>query len=247
MMSRNTLEKEIIQKFLGERHDSLVGVGVRHLPIKGNYALCIDKIKTSSEDPQPYVTAKSGNTIYRPLTFKEDIAARVHDFESKIELSEDERAELFKKSTETCSAIAYKPGTPRIKVIRLSDDLLSLGSTFNESYVKKDFDSLDGLGFFLDKSYPGGLRGSKTKSQFLFDPLFNALLEEDKALISAYCDIAQYVASPQRQDSPFDISLDYGPHEGLKPVKASSSGFSANWPMYSTHGFLQLVSKEKLE
>jgi hypothetical protein len=131
--------------------------------------------------------------IYRPLTFKENIKARVENYELLIdpktgrERSEEERLFLItERWLDSCTAIAYKARTTKFKLIPRSEQLIYILPDFSENYINVNYSSLVGVEFDNSK---GIYNNSLTKSQVLEHSGWMTAVEEDKELLKTYTNI----------------------------------------------------------
>ncbi|MBI2662429.1 hypothetical protein HYX11_03140 [Candidatus Woesearchaeota archaeon] len=153
--------------------------------------------------PRYYFFSGSLNSnTYRPLTFKENIQARVEAYES----GDYSLFGIVEDSLSSCTGIAYKKYTTQFKIITQSEHLITIDTRFEPSlshhgpfyepfYFLADYDAL--VGTELDSSF-GEYNINLTKSDVLEHPGWLALLEEDRSLLKTYCDIvfAEYRRRP---------------------------------------------------
>ena len=125
-----------------------------------------------------------GSIIYIPLTFKENIEARVNDYESHKPA--DERLRLFNTWLDSRCAIAYQIGTGKFKLDLQSSDLTALPPDFNQLFKTIDYSQINGQEF--DRS-EGKYNTRLTKDEVLNHPAWLALVEGDQRLLKKYCDI----------------------------------------------------------
>jgi hypothetical protein len=149
----------------------------------------------SDPDCHPrHIFRKDGSgTIYRPLTFKENIEARVEDYNTRnnpdgTARSEDERQQLFASGVwnDSCTGIAYKANSTKFKIIFPCEQLINIDSGFNSAFLPVDYDALQGIE--LDTTN-GIYRALLTKSKVLEHPAWLAAVEDDKVLLKEYADI----------------------------------------------------------
>ncbi|MCM2325481.1 MAG: hypothetical protein NDI94_03390 [Candidatus Woesearchaeota archaeon] len=87
-----------------------------------------------------------GVTMVRPLTFKETLQQIVIAYRSG-------NHSILDNSFDTCSAIAYKAWTKEVKIIPLSEELITLGQDHGLGHIVTNFDGLKGT--LLDR-HAGG-------------------------------------------------------------------------------------------
>ena len=134
--------------------------------------------------PHPIFTKDNGSTIYRPLTFKETIEARVHDYESNKDT--EERKRLFQRWNDSCTAVAYKKGTTTFKLVHQSKDLITIPEDFNAAFLPTTYDDIDGIEL---RSDCGKYNQHLTKDEVVHHPAWLTAVENDAALLRIYSDI----------------------------------------------------------
>ncbi len=158
------------------------------MDITTTYALGVQALRDSyarGECPtQPLFTESDGSTLVRPLTFKENIDARVNDYESNK--GKAERLRLFARWLNSSTAIAYKKSTGKFKIIPISSELVTIPQDFNEASISVGYDGL--VGTELDRS-AAKYNEPLTKDEVLAHPAWQAAVEGDVALLRAYRDI----------------------------------------------------------
>ena len=107
-----------------------------HLVEASTYGLALEKLQQEcsqdSNNAQPTIII-NGQTIYRPLTFAENLEARLQD------------NSLWNKWLESCTAIAYQAGTTKFKIIPLNFDLIDLDPQFKQLYLAIDYNNVNGI------------------------------------------------------------------------------------------------------
>ncbi|MDO8511288.1 MAG: hypothetical protein Q7S55_03920 [Nanoarchaeota archaeon] len=130
----------------------------------------------------PFITPY-GRT-YRPLTFKENIEARVHDYESNKD--SEERLRLFQRWNDSCTAIAYKKRTTKFKIVLNSQELITIPEDFNRDIITVNYDHTWGVE--LDRN-DATYNNLLTPAQVENHPAWLAALEGDSHLLKTYRDI----------------------------------------------------------
>ena len=149
----------------------------------------------------PKFVRDDGSEIYRPLTFKENIAARVEDYETELNLdgterSHDDRLRLFNRRWLTSSCgIAHKAKSSKFKIIPVCQELITIAQDFNLTYLPINYDSLTGTE--LDR-VNGKYDTLLTKPEVLNHPAWNAAVEGNSKLLKTYADIV----FAERPDDP---------------------------------------------
>ena len=151
--------------------------------VKGKDALQQESLRTNNQN-QPQYGLPNGSKVYRPLTFEENIRARVEDYHSH-KRDDPERLRLFNTWLDSCTGIAYKKGTRSCKLITQSPELINLPSGFNKPFVAVDYDSVQNQEFDLTQIATGR---NLAKSEILNHALWNYVVP-DKKLLEEHLDI----------------------------------------------------------
>ncbi len=142
-----------------------------------------------AEVPKQLLYDNNGEIIIRPLTFKENISARVEDFETLqnpdgTERTLDERLRLFDSWLDSCTGIAYSAEqTADFKIIPVCRELITIPSGFNKEYIGVNYNSLEGIAL---KRSQAKYNQSLTQSEVLEHHGWLAAVEEDKNLLQTY-------------------------------------------------------------
>lgn len=105
---------------------------------KGLHALQ-EACKKEPNSFHPTYVREDGSRIFRPLDLRENLAARLQD------------ESLFHEWLWTCTGIAYKGGTTRVKIIPKCKELMEICQGFNRPYLKIDYDKVQGWEFDSSK------------------------------------------------------------------------------------------------
>ena len=169
--------------------------------IEGNtYANAVhelrDSLRSNPSQAHPIFISSNG-AIFRPLTYKENIEARINDFETKKNPDDtlrtaDELQKLFKVYLDSCTGIAYKAGTTKFKINPICSELITIDKAFNETFKPIDYNSFQGVELdSADDVYNSLL----TKTQFLNHKGYKALYDSDANLMNAYWNIIHSLTS----------------------------------------------------
>ena len=151
------------------------------------YALGVEALRQShagGECPAQPLYVDGGRSIVRPLTFKENIEARVNDYERAK--PGDERLRLFQKWLDSCTGIAYKASTTQFKIIPICPELIGIDKDFNSDFLPVRYGSLAVPE--LDSSQ-GKYNELLTKDEVLAHRGWQEAVEGDTALLKTYRDI----------------------------------------------------------
>ncbi len=175
--------------------ETAVYAGYGLMPRADTYADGVDALREDlklSPAAHPVFVKEDGGTIYRPLTFKETIKARVENYEKThnadgTERTMDDRLYLITvRWNDSCTAVAYKAGTTNFKIIPQSQDLITIQVDFKEAFMDVSYRSLSGANL---NSTDGKYGVWLTKAEVLEHPAWIAAVEGDTPLLTAYSDI----------------------------------------------------------
>ncbi len=172
---------------------------------------------------QPSYTRADGDKIFRMLTVKEILLARVDDFNreynaSDVKRSLDERITLFEHHLATCTGIAYKAGTGKIKIIPQCSQLIEIHPKHEKDHIQVDYNLVDGeeLDWFAD--------------DYNVKDLLSTVVEGDASLLKEYQKIVEplLVMKGKNRDAwkKYD-GLFVSNEDRIYPISALSLGCSA--------------------
>jgi len=167
------------------------------MPMTSTYPLGVEALQKElirlKSTIHPTFVKSDGSKIYRPLTFKEDIKARVENYELRIdpvtkrERSEAERLFLItERWLDSCTAMVYKAGTTKFKIIPQSSDLICIPAGFRESFMRVEYSRYKEPE--LDSS-KNKYNTALTKGEVLNHPAWITAVEEDRSLLAEYTNI----------------------------------------------------------
>lgn len=145
---------------------------------------------TEGNPVHPKYRSPSGE-LYRQLTFKEDLKARLEDF-NRLKNSDgsdrtlDDRLILFSRWNDSCTGVAYQKRTGKFKIIPVCGELITIGRDFNAGAISIDYKLVQGVE--LDRA-SGKYNTSLTKHEIENHEAWRAAVEGDVALLKAYRDV----------------------------------------------------------
>ena len=168
------------------------------MPSTSTYALGVDALRDACTKetgcPHPDFTLSNGSKIYRPLTFKENIEARVKDYETTKHpdgqtKTEEERLALFARWLDSCTGIAYQAKTTKFRVIPICSPLITIDKANNDPFLDLPYTSFL-QGVELDSSsrtvkYNAGLSQMEVPNH----PGWRAAVDDDASLLRTYAAI----------------------------------------------------------
>jgi hypothetical protein len=136
----------------------------------GNYVMMPQCIYAQGVQALREAHERGENLLDRPLTFGENLQARLQN------------AELFQTWMDSCTGIAYKAGTSRFKIIRECDPLINIDPEFNQVLMGINYDSLEEEEFDRNDATYNGLL---TRDQVMKHPAWQAAVG-DQSLLEEY-------------------------------------------------------------
>ncbi len=163
------------QKREGEVSSEIKGRYVL-MGVEATYALGADALKEGCKEdedsPHPQFILEDGSKIYRPLTFGENLAARLQD------------SSLFNYWSSTCTGIAYQKNSTKFKIIPMCRELITIPKDFAEWYLNANYNKLNEEEFDRNKVKHNTLQSREDAKK---DPLWLAAAGS-KDLLSDYVD-----------------------------------------------------------
>jgi len=166
------------------------------MPQTDTYALglhALQEVCAKENNPNhPQFTLPDKSMIYRPLTFKENIQARVENYETThnpngSERTIEERLSLItERWDDSCTAVVYKAGATKFKILPISEHLIALNRDFKEDFMRTDYNTI--VGSELD-SKNGTYNLVMSLDSVLKHAGWLAAVEGDGALLRSYANI----------------------------------------------------------
>lgn len=126
------------------------------------YAQALQHLNKNASENQPIYKLSNQTSIVRPLTFKENMEARL------------ENNELFDNYLDSCTSIAYKKGSKLVKLNPISEELIMLPSDFNNASL--DINYKQAVGEELDTGkvskqdlWLAAMGGNNSENRDLYD------------------------------------------------------------------------------
>ena len=107
------------------------------MPQEDTYALSAHALRETCEKENNTVHPKI-NGVYRPLSFKETIEARVEEYNKG-------NKDLFNYRFSTSSGIVYKANSTKFKIIPLCEQLIQIPEDFKKEYLPADYSNFKEL------------------------------------------------------------------------------------------------------
>jgi len=164
------------------------------MPRADTYAKGVEALRNAClADPlnaQPLFTQNDNSRIIRPLTFEENIKARVNDFETLLDengndRSLEQRKRLFNTWLDSCTGIAYKSKTTKFKIITECSELINIANNFKKAYLPISYDAVNGIELDSNNDIYNTLL---TPQQVLEHKAWNAVVN-DSSLLKTYSGI----------------------------------------------------------
>ena len=187
----------VVDKLVSPKRD--VKLEYELMPGMGTYAKGVHALQNSylgkeAEVPSKLWYENNGQKIVRPLTFRENLQARVDDFETLknkdgSKRSMDERLRFFNTGLDSCTGIAYfSKKKDDFMIIPVCKELITIPRDFDDKYIPINYTSLQGKGFSLKRSQ-AKYDQLLTESEVISHPAWITSVEEDIPLICAYTSI----------------------------------------------------------
>ena len=137
----------------------------------------------------------NGQTYVRPFTLKENLQARIEDYNILInqdgtKRTEEERKRFFDTWLDSCSGIHYLARTKKFKIVPVSNELITLAQAPTENYLSVPYAQTLGTEF---DSARGNYTQNLSRAEFLEQPAWLAAVEEDRALLGEAFDVMRTV------------------------------------------------------
>ena len=169
--------------------------------------------------------AINGQTYVRPFTLKENLQARIEDYNTLTntdgtQRTEEERKRFFITWLDSCSGTHYLANTTRFKIIPRSNELITLAQAPTKEYLSVPYAQTSGTELNSTRSkYNQDLN----RAEVLEQPAWLAAVEEDRTLLGEAFDIMRtvknapadwegmgfYVWPNQAQDELRPLFVDY--------------------------------------
>ena len=118
---------------LNSTEEEAVKILKNYSKIEGDtFAKAVYNLMQNVTSNQPRFTLDDNSSVYRPLTFKENMIARLED------------NSLFNDNLNSCTGIAYKKGSSLIKLNPETKELIMIPKKFYEASMDIDYDSFQG-------------------------------------------------------------------------------------------------------
>ncbi len=169
------------------------------MPRAGTYAEGVHILRNSYVENESEVPSRlwyecDGQKIVRSLTFRENLLARVDDFETLKNKDDKERTikdrlRLFDTWLDSCTGIAYSSQDEGdFMIIPVCRELITIPEGFCDEEMQINYASLQGKGFSLKRSQ---VKWNQllTESEVMSHPAWIASVEEDITLLCAYASI----------------------------------------------------------
>ena len=193
--------KEIMKKYsLDElagrdfRDDSLVHSAVKcrcELISADSWFLALQELRRQGSGKTIVI---NGQTYVRQFTIKENLQARIEDYNTLTnpggsQRTEEERKRFFTTWLDSCSGIHYLARTKRFKIVPVSNELIALAQVPTKDYLA--------VPYVQDSSELNSTRGkynsNLSRAEVLEHPAWMAAVEEDRNLLGNAFDVLRQV------------------------------------------------------
>ena len=185
------------------------------------YALGVHALQEACQQEgntaHPHSIADDGSRIYRPLTFKENIEARMKEYNTATNAdgsprTEEQKLYLFSRWLDSCMGIAYKKKSTRFTLISECEQLITIASDFNSTFMPVSYRSIRGIE--LDSSQRGIVYNDwLTQDHVINHPAWKAAVGDD-ALLREYAGIVfPLLQTKYNRDTGMAFFVDQNPDE----------------------------------
>ena len=172
------------------------GADYELLPVQTTYAIAVHVLRGAcnvNSSAHPLFTRGNRSRIYRPLTFKETIKAKVEDYNTTHdkdgnERTLDERLRFFNKYIDSCTGMAYKTKSTEFQIILECEPLIEIARDFNEAFLPDSYASVKN-GIKLNSSGKGKKYNQSLTKQEIENHQGWRTAVDDVALLRNYRDI----------------------------------------------------------
>jgi len=175
--------------------------------------------------------AINGQTYVHPFTMKENLQARIEDYNiltnpNNTRRTEEECSRFFNTWLDSCSGIHYLAGTTRFKIIPRSNELITLTQAPRENYLAVPYTQTSGTEL---NSTRGKYNQDLRRAEVMEHPAWRAAVEEDRALLGEAFDVMRTVkkAPADWKGMGFYVWSNHAQDE-LRPVFVNDLGRGGN-------------------
>ena len=188
-LMKKAADDPIVNEIVEGKKDSQEIIPARYGILRADdYCEGVRKLQNDSQSSQPNIQTSGGFLVYRPLSIKETIRARVEDYNilknpDGSKRTKQERLRLFDTYLDTCTGAAFKKESRKFKIMPVCVQLLTNSEDVSEIPIV--YESLDGIELDADKiNFNEPLR----KDEVLNHPGWRALVD-DNHLLKTYVDL----------------------------------------------------------
>ena len=160
------------------------------------YALGLKELRAACQcegnTTHPHSIADDGSRIYRPLTFKQNIEARVKEYNTATNAdgslrTEEQKLYLCTRWLDSCMGIAYRKKSTKFTLIPQCEQLISIPDSCRDTFLSVPYRSMREME--LNSTQRGVVyNGLLTQDQVINHPAWKAAVE-DEALLREYAGI----------------------------------------------------------
>ena len=177
---------------LNQTNSSAAAIGRHELVSADSWFSALQELRRQGSGK---ATVINGQTYVRPFTLKENLQARIEDYNTLInqngtQRTEEERERFFDTWLDSCSCIHHIARTTRFKIIPCSNELIALAQAPVNDYLSVPYTQTSGTE--LD-SARGKYNQDLSRAEVLEQPAWLAAVEEDRALLGEAFDVMRTV------------------------------------------------------
>jgi len=171
-----------------KRDAPLDGIRYQLMRTVDTYAFGVHNLRRAclreSNAAHPTFVLDDGSNIYRPLTFRETIEARVNSYEQNTK--KRQKLKLYNVWNDSCTGISYQGGTDAFKIIPVCAPLIQIERNCNDLFLPIAYTDFDESELHASVAKYNELL---TKEEVENHPAWHVAMGEDVALLRTYRDI----------------------------------------------------------
>ncbi len=201
-----SVSETVARKLVSPKRDAKLEYEI--MPSQSTYGEGVHALQNSyagkeTEVPSLLWYECDGQKIVRPLTFRENLLARVEDFETLKNndgstRSMEERLRFFNTYLVSCTGIVYSSkDKDDFVIIPICKELITIPKNFSNEYLSINYASLQSKGFSLKRSQ-AKYNQMLTESEVISHPAWIVSVEEDITLLCIYTSIVFKYSSSRK-------------------------------------------------
>ncbi len=202
------VSKTVVNSIVSPKKDEKLEYAL--MPLQNTYAKGVHTLRNSyvrkEEVPSQLWYKSNGQKLVRPLSFRENLLARVDNFETLKNKdgsvrTMEERLKFFNMWFDSCTGLAYSSQNENdFMIISICEELIIMPENFRKEYLLIDYTHFQSKGFSLKRSQAKYCQ-ALTHSEVITHPAWIASVEEDIGLLCTYASIVFDQTNERRNES----------------------------------------------